>query len=66
MTDDPHPTDRTDTRDDAELRATRAAQQAHGGSMAPGLVDETGHQIAETPDERVAGTVDPVGGETDR
>lgn len=26
---------------------TRAAEQAHGGSMAPGLVDETGHLIAE-------------------
>lgn len=27
----------------------REAQEAHGGSMAPGLVDETGHQIAEPP-----------------
>jgi hypothetical protein len=24
-------------------------QEAHGGSMAPGLVDDTGHQIAEDP-----------------
>jgi hypothetical protein len=28
---------------------TREAQEAHGGSMAPGLVDETGHLIAEPP-----------------
>jgi hypothetical protein len=27
----------------------RDAEEAHGGSMAPGLVDETGHQIAEPP-----------------
>jgi hypothetical protein len=24
-------------------------QQAHGGSMAPGLVDDTGHPVAEPP-----------------
>jgi hypothetical protein len=27
------------------------AQDAHGGSMAPGLVDDTGHQIADVPDQ---------------
>ena len=26
-------------------------QDAHGGSMAPGLVDDTGHQVAEVPAE---------------
>ena len=25
------------------------AQEAHGGSMAPGAVDETGHRIANPP-----------------
>ncbi|AEV85832.1 hypothetical protein ACWT_4813 [Actinoplanes sp. SE50] len=25
----------------------RDAQEAHGGSMAPGLVDDTGHRTAE-------------------
>jgi hypothetical protein len=25
-------------------------QEAHGGSMAPGLVDDTGHPIEETPE----------------
>ncbi|GAA0917126.1 hypothetical protein [Virgisporangium aurantiacum] len=29
---------------------TLDAQEAHGGSMAPGLVDETGHLIAEPAD----------------
>ena len=24
-------------------------QDAHGGSMAPGLVDDTGHQVADVP-----------------
>jgi hypothetical protein len=27
----------------------REAQEAHGGSMAPGLVDETGHPVASAP-----------------
>ncbi|WP_305788659.1 hypothetical protein [Symbioplanes lichenis] len=27
------------------------AQEAHGGSMAPGLVDDTGHPTPETPPE---------------
>ena len=26
-------------------------QDAHGGSMAPGLVDDTGHQIADVPEQ---------------
>jgi hypothetical protein len=30
-------------------RRVREAEQAHGGSMAPGLVDETGHPVAEPP-----------------
>lgn len=34
---------------DEELRRTREAEEAHGGSMAPGLVDETGHQVTEPP-----------------
>jgi hypothetical protein len=28
---------------------THDAEEAHGGSMAPALVDETGHLIAEPP-----------------
>ncbi|MGK5677284.1 hypothetical protein ACSNOB_31205 [Micromonospora sp. URMC 106] len=31
---------------DAAARETREAQEAHGGSMAPGLVDDTGHPVA--------------------
>ncbi|MCI4065182.1 GTPase activator [Micromonospora sp. R77] len=31
-----------DHRDPAE---TRDAEEAHGGSMAPGLVDDTGHPV---------------------
>ena len=34
-------------------------QEAHGGSMAPGQVDDTGRQVAETPptaaDQEIAG-----------
>ncbi|MER7457854.1 hypothetical protein [Micromonospora sp. NPDC126480] len=44
---------------DAAARETRAAQEAHGGSLAPGLVDDTGHQVAPDPstpaDEDTAG-----------
>jgi hypothetical protein len=36
-------------RDDEELRRVREAQEAHGGSMAPGLVDDTGNPVAEPP-----------------
>ena len=38
-----------DPRDDDELRRTREAQDAHGGSMAPGLVDATGNPVADPP-----------------
>jgi hypothetical protein len=38
-----------DLGDHAEAWRVREAQQAHGGSMAPGLVDETGHLVAEPP-----------------
>ncbi|MFC4145075.1 GTPase activator [Micromonospora mangrovi] len=42
-------------RDDATAGApehrdpeqTREAEEAHGGSMAPGLVDDTGHPVVE-------------------
>ena len=33
--------------DDRDPRATREAEEAHGGSMAPGLVDDTGHPVPE-------------------
>ncbi|MGC4789796.1 hypothetical protein ACLQ22_18425 [Micromonospora sp. DT178] len=36
---------------DAAARETREAQEAHGGSMAPGLVDDTGHPVAADPAE---------------
>ncbi|MFG1779413.1 hypothetical protein ACGFIR_09055 [Micromonospora sp. NPDC049051] len=39
---------------DAAARETREAQDAHGGSMAPALVDDTGHPVADDPTE-VAG-----------
>ncbi|MEU4380789.1 GTPase activator [Micromonospora echinofusca] len=45
---------------DAAARETRQAQDAHGGSMAPGLVDDTGHPVADDPTE-VAGE-DTAGG----
>lgn len=43
----------TDTpREPATYEQTQQAQEAHGGSMAPGLVDPTGHPIAEpAPDD---------------
>lgn len=34
---------------DAAARRTREAQEAHGGSMAPGLVDDTGGPVASDP-----------------
>jgi hypothetical protein len=46
-----------DTRDDAEAGRVREAEQAHGGSMAPELVDETGHPVAEPPPSQP--TADP-------
>ena len=41
--------DGVDTGSDQELRQVRDAQEAHGGSMAPGLVDATGHQVRDVP-----------------
>jgi hypothetical protein len=41
----------TGRRDDRDPQATREAEDAHGGSMAPGLVDDTGHPVAEPPVE---------------
>ncbi|MEH0986007.1 hypothetical protein [Micromonospora sp. CPCC 205556] len=35
--------------DDARARQVREAEEAHGGSMAPGLVDEAGRPVAEPP-----------------
>ncbi|WP_319458415.1 hypothetical protein [Micromonospora sp. RTP1Z1] len=35
--------------DDRDPRGTREAEEAHGGSMAPGLVDDTGHPVTEAP-----------------
>ncbi|MGY4910232.1 GTPase activator [Micromonospora aurantiaca (nom. illeg.)] len=35
--------------DERNPRATREAEEAHGGSMAPGLVDDTGHPVTESP-----------------
>jgi len=35
--------------DDGEQRGGRDTEQAHGGSMAPGLVDGTGRPVAEPP-----------------
>ncbi|WP_247686168.1 hypothetical protein [Micromonospora sp. C31] len=40
-----------DVPQDAAARETRQAQEAHGGSMAPGLVDDTGHPVAADPAE---------------
>ncbi|MGC4807540.1 GTPase activator [Micromonospora sp. DT233] len=40
---------------DPAARRTREAQEAHGGSMAPGLVDETGRPVAEPPSPPGAG-----------
>jgi hypothetical protein len=34
---------------DPQPSDVRDVEEAHGGSMAPGLVDETGHPIAEPP-----------------
>ncbi|QLQ35009.1 GTPase activator [Micromonospora robiginosa] len=30
-------------------RDPREAEEAHGGSMAPGAVDDTGHPVADSP-----------------
>jgi len=61
-----HMTERDERRDgqrtgipqDEEARSTRAAQDAHGGSMAPGLVDDTGHPVEQASADRLAETED--------
>ncbi len=53
-----------DPRDDEELRRTREAQEAHGGSMAPGLVDETGHRVADPDTDPATGADPAVGADT--
>ncbi|WP_165945302.1 hypothetical protein [Micromonospora sp. KC723] len=35
--------------DDTRERRVREAEEAHGGSMAPAVVDETGRPVAEPP-----------------
>ncbi|WP_130333836.1 hypothetical protein [Micromonospora kangleipakensis] len=40
--------------DDRDPRATREAEEAHGGSMAPGLVDDTGHPVTGPPEPQTA------------
>lgn len=39
-----------DPRDAAERRRTVQAQEAHGGSMAPGLVDAVGRPVTDAPE----------------
>jgi hypothetical protein len=41
---------RSDARPEGDPAREHPAQEAHGGSMAPGIVDDTGHPIAEQPD----------------
>ncbi|MBQ0904193.1 hypothetical protein [Micromonospora sp. U21] len=48
--------DRAGVPQDAAAKRTRAAQDAHGGSMAPGMVDDTGHPVTEASADRVADT----------
>jgi hypothetical protein len=44
------PNAETDKRTDEETgQQDHPEQEAHGGSMAPDLVDDTGHQRAEVP-----------------
>ena len=46
--------------DDRDPRETREAEEAHGGSMAPSLADDTGHPVAEPPaPERPAPETEP-------
>lgn len=43
--------DTPDTAGDEESRAqVHPEQEAHGGSMAPGSVDDTGHRLTGEPD----------------
>ncbi|MFF5173204.1 GTPase activator [Micromonospora sp. NPDC000089] len=44
-----HEEQRPGVPDDARARRVREAQEAHGGSMAPELADETGRPVAEPP-----------------
>ncbi|WP_433353266.1 hypothetical protein ACQPYV_22490 [Micromonospora saelicesensis] len=48
--------EQTGVPQDEAARDTRAVQDAHGGSMAPGLVDDTGHPVAQAPADRLAET----------
>ncbi|MER7586450.1 hypothetical protein ABTW72_02825 [Micromonospora sp. NPDC127501] len=48
--------EQTGVPQDEAARSTRAVQDAHGGSMAPGLVDDTGHPVAQAPADRLAET----------
>jgi hypothetical protein len=38
-----------DTASDRDMETVRDAQGAHGGSMAPSIVDETGRPVTEPP-----------------
>jgi hypothetical protein len=42
---------------DEQARRIREAEEAHGGSMAPKLVDETGQPVAEAPPRAADGGV---------
>lgn len=44
-------TDINQDRPEGDPARDHPAQEAHGGSMAPGLVDDTGHPIADVPDD---------------
>ena len=44
-------TGRGDARPEGDPSQEHPAQQAHGGSMAPGLVDDTGRPVADESDE---------------
>ncbi|MEU5902894.1 hypothetical protein ABZ780_00835 [Micromonospora sp. NPDC047467] len=46
----------TEVPQDEAARGARAVQDAHGGSMAPGLVDDTGHPVAQAPTDRLTDT----------
>ncbi|MFJ6169161.1 hypothetical protein ACIQH6_28870 [Micromonospora orduensis] len=48
--------EQTGVPQDEAARRARAVQDAHGGSMAPGLVDDTGHPVAQAPSDRLAET----------
>ena len=42
-------TERDDAAPDTDTERVREAQEAHGGSMAPDLVDETGRPVTAPP-----------------